>query len=60
VPGRTRRARVAQDACSVWRSGYISTQRLKPVSQRELGAMRTLVRSSVVRGMVIIGRAIFR
>ena len=54
VPGRTRRARLAQGACKVSRPWWSSTLRLATVSQRGLGARRTLVRSSVERGMVLM------
>ena len=54
VPGRTRRAWVTQGACIVWRSRCSSTPKLVTVSHSGLGARRTLVRSSVERGMVLM------
>src|SRR5215208_4784268 len=60
VPGRTRRARAAQGACTVSGPWWSSTAKLATVSHSGLGAMRTLVRSSVERGIVIIGRATFQ
>jgi hypothetical protein len=54
VPGTIRRVRVAHGACIVWRSWWRSTPKLATVSQSGLGAGRTLVRSSVERGMVIM------
>src|SRR5215212_4617942 len=60
VPGRTRRARAAQGACTVSGPWWSSTAKLATVSHNGLGAMRTLVRSSVERGIVIIGRATFQ
>jgi hypothetical protein len=41
VPGRTRRARLAQGACKVSRPWWSSTLKLATVSQRGLGARRT-------------------
>src|SRR5215207_4189816 len=54
VPGRTRRVRVDQGACTVSHPWWSSTPKLVTVSQRALGARRTLVRSSVQRGIVIM------
>src|SRR5215203_5299155 len=54
VPGRTRSARFAQGACTVSPPWWSSTLKLMTVSQRVLGARRTLVRSSLVRGTVIM------
>jgi hypothetical protein len=54
VPGRTRRARLAQGACTVSRPWWRSTPKLVTVSHSGLGTRRTLVRSSVERGMVIM------
>jgi hypothetical protein len=54
VPGRTHLVRVTQGACTVWRPWCSSTPKLVTVSQSGLGARRTMVRSSVERGMVIM------
>jgi hypothetical protein len=54
VPGTTRRVRVTHDACTVSVPWCSSTAKLATVSYSGLGAMRTLVRSSVVRGIVIM------
>ena len=54
MPGRTRSARFAQGVCTVSPPWWSSTPKLMTVSQRGLGARRTLVRSSVERGIVIM------
>ena len=51
---------VAQGACIVSPLWWSSTAKLVTVSQSGLGARRSLVRTSVDRGMVIIGRATFK
>src|SRR5918993_1562183 len=54
VPGKPRLARAAHGACGVSRPWCKSTPKLWTVSHSGLGARRTLVRSSVERGIVIM------
>src|SRR3712207_5522931 len=54
VPARTRRVRVTHGACTVSRPPCSSTAKLVIVSHSGLGERRTLVRSSVERGIVIM------
>jgi hypothetical protein len=54
VRAAARRARVAQGACTVSRPWWSKTPKPVTVSQRGLEARRTLVRSSVERGIVIM------